>query len=394
MSINTSSGSEAKVYTYIAAFSAVLYSVLLVAPVTASLLGAQFHLSESQIGFVGTVELGSFSIATVPAFLWLRKANIRWVTLGCTILVVLGGIASGLVDSYPMLLVVRAVTCLAAGSITVIILSLSAKTRNPARSYGVFVVCQLAMGAIILFLFPHLFADRDVAAVYWTLAGLAVLCLPVAWCVKGGELKASSAAVVKVTKNVRGFICALIAVLGFYTALGGVWTFLAQIGVHGGQSLGTTSTQIAIATVFGVASSLLGTIVGEHRAVKLFIFAGYAVMAASMFLLFGAPGAVRFTVAAILFKIAWSWLLPYLLGAVSRMGGPMVMNSTNLMIGGGLAIGPALAGLIIEGTGGFAIMLVVSLCILGAAVLASTVVLRSAGAVTETADASAAPAKV
>jgi hypothetical protein len=39
-------------------------------------------------------------------------------------------------------------------------------------------------------------------------------------------------------------------------------------------------------------------------------------------------------------------------------------------------------------------MLVVSLCILGAAVLASTVVLRSAGAVTETADASAAPAKV
>jgi hypothetical protein len=72
----------------------------------------------------------------------------------------------------------------------------------------------------------------------------------------------------------------------------------------------------------------------------------------------------------------------------------MVMNSTNLMIGGGLAIGPALAGLIIEGTGGFAIMLVVSLCILGAAVLASTVVLRSAGAVTETADASAAPAKV
>lgn len=383
--MSTTAQGEAKVYTYIAAFSAVLYSVLLVAPVVASLLGAQFGLSAGQIGLVSSVELGCFSLATLPAYLWLRRANLRWVTLGCTAVVVLGNLASAAAGSYGALLALRAVTALAAGSITVIILSLSAKTSNPSRSYGVFVVCQLAMGAVILFLFPALYAGRPVSAVYLTLAVLAACCLPVAWCIRGDELRGGAERAVVVRKNVLGFVCALVAVLGFYVALGGVWTFMAQIAVGGGTELGRASTMIAVATVFGVCSSLLSTIVGEHPWAPVFVLVGFALMALSMLLLFGGPGLLRFVVAAVLFKIAWSWLLPFLLSSVSRVGGPQVMNSTNLMIGGGLAIGPLLAGLLIDATGGFSVMLVVSLLVLALAVVCSAVVMRTQGAAVQAA---------
>ncbi|WP_394159834.1 MFS transporter [Galactobacter valiniphilus] len=383
MTITARSGTDLKFNLYIAAFSAVLYSVLLVAPIVTSQLMVQFSLDASSAGLLASVELGCFSLATLPAYFWLRRANIRTVTILCGSLVIAGNVLSALMPTYGLLLLMRGLTALAAGSITVIILSLSAKTSKPSRSYGIFIVAQLGMGAIILFLFPAIYAGKPVAAVYFTLAALGLLCLPAAWCVKGHELSAAAnpvEAVAAGARRVLPFAAALIAVFGFYVALGGVWTFMAKIAETGGTSLGTASTTIGVATLFGVASSLVGTLVGEGSRAKYYVLGGYAAMAASMFLLFGAPGLVRFALSAILFKIAWSWLLPFLLAAVSRVGGAQVMNSTNLMIGSGLAAGPILAGAIIDATGGFSTMLIVSIAILAVSVSCSVVVMRAPAA--------------
>ncbi|HEY4535709.1 MAG TPA: MFS transporter [Enteractinococcus sp.] len=136
-----------------------------------------------------SVELACFSLATLPAYLWLRRANVRTVTILCTVLVVLGNLLSAWTTSFEALLVIRALTSLAAGSITVILLSLSGKTSNPSRAYGIFVVTQLAMGAVILLVFPALYAGKTAASVYLTIAILMALTLPAAWCVQGHEFK-------------------------------------------------------------------------------------------------------------------------------------------------------------------------------------------------------------
>lgn len=374
-------------YAYIAVFSAVLYSVLLVAPVIAGKLATQSGLDAVQIGLIFSVELGCFSLATLPAYAWLRRANIRWVTLGAIIVVVLGNVVSALISDYGLLVVTRGVTSLAAGSITVIILSISARMANPARSYGVFVVCQLAMGALILAVFPLIFADQPVAAIYLTLAVLCALCIPFSWTVRGDELRhdRADAAVAQggaaVGRRVGAFVAGLIAVFAFYVALGGVWSFMGQIAEAGGTELGLASSMLSIATLFGIGASLLGTILGDSPRHRWYILGGYALMGASILLLLGGPAVVVFTISAICFKIAWSWLLPYLLAAVSRVGGPHVMNSTNLMIGTGLSVAPLLAGAIIQGSGGdFTAMLLVSFAVLLVSIAASVVVIRSASA--------------
>jgi predicted MFS family arabinose efflux permease len=71
---------------------------------------------------------------------------------------------------------------------------------------------------------------------------------------------------------------------------------------------------------------------------------------------------LRFAIAAIVFKFAWTFILPYLLSALSDLGsGGHVMNTTNLMIGSGIVIGPLLGGILIDGSGGaFGPMLTVS----------------------------------
>ena len=59
-----------------------------------------------------------------------------------------------------------------------------------------------------------------------------------------------------------------------------------------------------------------------------------------------------FALAAMVFKFAWTFILPYLLASLSDIGGSHVMNSTNLMIGTGFAIGPVVSGMLIESSGG------------------------------------------
>ncbi|MGO1543533.1 MAG: MFS transporter [Gulosibacter sp.] len=377
-----SPAASTKANVFIGAFSAVLYSVLLVAPVIASMLAVEYNLSPGSVGLIASVELGCFSLATIPAYLWLRRANIRWVSVGCIAVVIAGNVLSAMAPSFESLLGLRAITALAAGSITVVILSISAKTTNPSRSYGVFLVAQLGMGAAILLLFPVLFAGRSVSAVYLTLAVLALLCLPASFCLKGHELKKSTedaitAATPKPARrtNIFALVCALVAVFGFYFSLGGAWTFMVEIGASGGTEIGLAASMIGIATAAGALIALIATIVGESRYGNLFIMVGYVAMGGSMLLLFGGPGLVRFIIAVFVFKLAWSWLLPFLLSTVSRVGGTHVMNSTNLMIGGGLAVGPLVAGQLIEATGGFNMMLTVAIIVLAIAAAASALVM-------------------
>ena len=360
-------GTDRGIYTYIAVFSAVLYMVLLIAPVIAGKLVEQFNLAPTQVGLLFSLELGAFSMATVPAYLWLNRLNLRTVTYVCTAVVIAGNVVSGFLDSFALLVVARVITSLAAGSITVIILTLSGKTSNPSRGFGVFVVFQLLMGAVILFAFPVIYAGAKVSAIYWTMAALAAGCLLVVRTIDGEILRSAQTglgsggrAPAARTGSRLKFAVGLAGVLFFYVGLSGVWSFMAQISAAAGIDLSTSSLVLAFATIPGIAAPLVATFLGDSPKRKWFLLAGYLGLTASVALLFGLSGVMRFAVAAMIFKFAWTFILPYLLSSLSDIGGSHVMNSTNLMIGSGFAVGPILSGVLIESTGGFGSMLAVA----------------------------------
>ncbi|MFI7495551.1 MFS transporter [Kocuria sp. M4R2S49] len=375
----TTPGSDRGTYTYISVYSAVLYTVLLTAPVVAGKLTEQFALTPVQVGGLFSAELGAFSLATIPAYLWLKRLNLRTATYLFTAVVVLGNLVSGFIDDFGWLVAARVITSLAAGSITVILLTLSGRTSNPSRAFGLFVVFQLAMGALILAVFPALYAGTGVAAIYWTLAGLAALCVLVVPQIDGEALRGSAPAPADSRTRTRPpiaqYITGLAAVLLFYIALSGVWAFMAQISAGSGIDLSATSLVLSVATVAGIASALLATVLGDTPRRRLYLRMGYLGMALSVALLFGAPGLLRFAVAAVIFKFAWTLILPYLLSTLSDLGGSQVMNTTNLMIGTGFAIGPIVSGTLVQ-AGGFSGMLAFSLAAVVASLLCVLVVQR------------------
>lgn len=368
---------DRRILAFIGLYSAALYTVLLIAPVIAQPLAERYALDTARVGVLFSCELGAFSLATVPAYLWLTRVSAVRAVAACTVVVALGHVASGMTPSFAALVAIRIVTSLAAGSITVVLLTLSRRTANPGRAFGVFVVAQLAMGALILAVFPSIYAGHGVAPVYWTLAVLTALCLPFVALLRGADLggDAPESSVDPAAESAAGqdvlahrpvvrAVAGFAALFCFYVALSGVWTFMGAISAGAGNDAGATSIVLSVATGAGIVSAVFATALGESRWRSVFLVGGLAVMTAAVALLLGAPGLARFLLAAVLFKFAWTFVLPYLLSALAVLpGGGHTMNTANLMIGGGFALGPIVAGAL-SNDGSFAGMLLVSCAVL------------------------------
>ena len=338
-------------------FAAITPLLLLVAPAVAGQLAAQLGLSASQIGTYFFVELGAFSLATVPSYLWLGRIDARRVA-ACAIAVFgAGNLLTALwMPGFIALLALRAVTALGGGSLMVLCMTSAATSENSDRVYGLWVVGQLIAGAIGLFVLPHVFAAFGLRALYVALAVLALLAAPVS---RGfpaalGRRPASAQAVHGAAADASRLVVALAigAVLAFYLAIGSVWTFASRAAAQAGLDPQSSGNVLAIASVMGIAGAALASFAGGRVARRAMLATGYALLAASLVALAALPHASGYSAAIFAFKFAWTFVLPFILATVAQIDASGRLVATlNFVIGAGLAAGPLLAGLLLDAGG-------------------------------------------
>ncbi|WP_175764085.1 MFS transporter [Burkholderia ambifaria] len=338
-------------------FAAITPLLLLVAPAVAAQLATQLGLSASQIGTYFFVELGAFSLATVPSYLWLGRVDARRVAACAIALFGIGNLLTALwMPGFSALLALRAVTALGGGSLMVLCMTSAATSENSDRVYGLWVVGQLIAGAIGLFVLPHVFAAFGLRALYVALAALALLAAPLS---RGfpatlGARTASSQAARGAAANAspRFVTLAIGAVLMFYLAIGSVWTFASRAASEAGLDPQSTGNVLAIASVMGIAGAALASCAGGRLARRAMLAAGYALLAASLVALAALPHASGYSAAIFAFKFAWTFVLPFILATVARIDtSGRLVATLNFVIGAGLAAGPLLAGLLLDAGG-------------------------------------------
>lgn len=346
-----------KLLAAIIIFAAVNPSILMTAPAIASQLASQWQLNELQIHYLFMAELGAMSLATLPAYWWLSHCNWRTIAMIAGVIFCLGNLASFWAANYHLLMLCRFITASAGGALMILCISSASYTNNPSRIYGFWVLGQLALGAIDLLILPHLFKLFGLQAVYLLLTILMLLCLPLTQAFPSGILVRSQdyAHTLKTTKvSFLTLLLSVLAVLLFYVGLSGIWTFISKIAeqiVH--ISPAKTGEILSIATVLGIVGAATATFIGNRFNRTLLLWLGYGAMVSSVTLLLGIPSIIRFIVAAFIFKFTWTFVLPFILATVSELDQTgKLMNTINLVIGGGMAIGPAIAGFIIKDLGG------------------------------------------
>ncbi|UEH05950.1 MFS transporter [Pseudomonas sp. HN8-3] len=345
-------------------FAAITPTILMTAPAVAAQLASEWQLSPARIGDLFSVELGAMSLATLPAWWWLKRVDWRTAALIAALLFIVANLLSMRADTYAALLALRCASALAGGSLMILCLASAATTANPSRVYGLWVMGQLVVGALGLIVLPGLFERFGLNACYLILAGLMTLLLPLARAFPAGNATAPANHGPSLPGSRWKAALGVGAVLAFYISLGGVWTFIGALGASVGISPQHSGEVLAIATVMGIAGAASASLIGGRLPRAILLLGGYALMVAAVLLLLGEPALLRFALAALLFKFTWTFILPLVLACLAALDhSGKLMNASNLVIGGGLAIGPAIAGRLIEASGGFTLLL------LGAAVI-------------------------
>ncbi|KVG63540.1 MFS transporter [Burkholderia pseudomultivorans] len=338
-------------------FAAITPLLLLVAPAVAGQLATQLGLSASQIGTYFFVELGAFSLATVPSYLWLGRVDARRVAACAIALFGAGNLLTALwMPGFGALLALRAATALGGGSLMVLCMTSAATSENSNRVYGLWVVGQLIAGAIGLFVLPHVFAAFGLRALYFALAALALGAAPLSRgfpASLGARPAAAQAARGAATHTPAAWVALAIgAVLTFYLAIGSVWTFASRAATEAGLDPQSTGNVLAIASVMGIAGAALASCAGGRLARRAMLAAGYALLAASLVALAALPHPGGFSAAIFAFKFAWTFVLPFILATVAQIDASGRLVATlNFVIGAGLAAGPLLAGLMLDAGG-------------------------------------------
>jgi predicted MFS family arabinose efflux permease len=338
-------------------FAAITPLLLLVAPAVAGQLTMQLGLSASQIGTYFFVELGAFSVATVPSYLWLGRVDARRVAACAIALFGVGNLLTALwMPGFVALLALRAVTALGGGSLMVLCMTSAATSRNSDRVYGLWVVGQLIAGAIGLFVLPHVFAAFGLRALYVALAALALIAAPLsrgfpsALGARTASARAEHDAHDARPRSSRSSVALAIgSVLLFYVAIGSVWTFASRAAADAGLDPQSTGTVLAIASVMGIAGAALASCAGGRLPRRAMLAAGYALLVASLVALAAMPDTGGYSAAIFAFKFAWTFVLPFILATVAQIDASgRIVATLNLVIGAGLAAGPLLAGLMLD----------------------------------------------
>ncbi|MFJ4375485.1 MFS transporter [Pseudomonas japonica] len=339
-------------------FAAITPTILMTAPAVAAQLATQWQLAPSQIGDLFSAELGAMSLATLPAFYWLKRVDWRRAALLAGVAFIAANLLSIWASGYSTLLALRFCSALAGGSLMIVCLSSAASTANPSRVYGLWVMGQLVVGAIGLSVLPRLFEHYGLAACYLLLAVLMALFLPLARYFPQGAPVAAQAG--EAAPLARGKVAlGILGILAFYISLSGVWTFIGAISAGAGISAEASGEVLAIATVMGIVGAGCASLIGDRLPRGLLLLLGYGLMIGSLLLLLGQPPLARLALAALAFKFTWTFILPLILACLADLDrSGKLMNASNLVIGGGLAIGPAIAGRLIESSGGFQPLLI------------------------------------
>lgn len=333
--------------------AAVSPGVLMMAPAVATQLHSQWQLSTLQIGHLFSCELGGMSAATLPAWWWSGRINWRKIALLAGVVFILGNLLSALTLRTDLLMICRFIASLAGGTLMILSITCAAAAANTGRIYAYWVLGQLLLGTVGLLALPPLFSHFGLAVVYLLLAFLMLCSLPLLRYLPAGFHPPPVSAAAQIAPSRRRKLCAILAVLLFYVSLSAVWTFIGEIAVRASLSALQSGDILAVATVVGIIGAVGAAMMAARFRPGTLLWIGYVLLVLAIMLLVRHPMAIRFVLAAIIFKFTWTFLAPFTMAHVAALDNDgKLMNNINLVIGGGMALGPSLGATLLTSFGG------------------------------------------
>lgn len=355
-------------------------TTFLAMPVIAAALVNELGASERDVGLFSTIQLITLSIGCLVSTFLPRGRFRRHGLAALAVMVLCDGLCL-LRPDWTIFLVLRGLGGGAGGVAVSQATAAMGETRNPERSFGLFLALQTVVAVLCVYAMPAVIAAFGFHAAYGVLLAFSTLALLLVRALLPASAATSVHHAMAGNSAVDWLRCAgvLVSILCFFVGVGVLWTFIALLG----QGVGLTAAQIALilsmSKVVAFAASFLPGIIGDRFGRIGPILVSVAILTGAVQMFGISHGFGGFVVATALFSLGWYVIYPFQLGALGQVdkdGRPMLAAAA--LTGAGLGIGPALTVL---GPGGAAgIYLVATLAFLGAGLSAVFALVRTSPA--------------
>lgn len=340
--------------TLISAIYPVGPAAIILMPLIVGGLIDSFGFSEQQAGAVATAEGIGLVSALLLASQWVRRVS--WpigLLMGLVIYAMLN-LASTFIHAHTPLMLIRFCTGFAGGSVFAIIVAALGDNKEPDRAFGIAQAVQgLLMGVLFTFA-PVLMVDLGVHAVFYLMAGLAVLTalfiprFPHHGIVTAQQVMAAPATVTATPLLYLGLFGGFV----YYLAVFGFWGFIERIGQQAGLDPQTIGTALGVSQLAAIVGALSAAVAAQRFGRSLPLLLALIGQLWVLWLLVGQFSTFAFYAGACAYQGLYVMATSYQLGVIATLDnkGQFIVLMTALQ-GLGASIGPSAAAWLLTDSG-------------------------------------------
>ncbi len=330
-------------------------TIFMLLPILLGSAAEYYTLDEEQAGLLASSYFVGFLLVCLSAVVWMHRVNWQQVGIVGSFILAGGLLASSMVHSYTVLLVLMAVSGVGAGILYGLAICVLSDTQDPDRNFGIKLLAELALAAVLLLILPVYVSEQwGFQGLMLCVAGVALLIgVAALWLPAHGRdvLESDDASLNQSQKNWPTWL-ALVALMIYFAGPSGIWAFVERIGSSNALATDTIGICLSFSLLGGALGALSAAFLGDRfgRTVPLILS---TVLLLVVILIYSLPLTVTvFALASFLFSYGWNYGLPYQMGIVvslDKHGKLAVMMSSFISLGA--IIGPALGGMLIMSEG-------------------------------------------
>ncbi len=350
------------------AFSMAGNTPLVVQPMLLGAMVDLLGLTERQAGFVAAIELVGLTLGILVMLPLMKRMPRAAIAIAAVAIIVFADLITCFVHSFAWLLPTRFLSGTGAAAAFCVFLNMASSDEHPENVFAIVNAIAIAYSGILTFAAPYILQAGGLAGMLVTLmciTSAALLTLP--WLIHYRPRRPAPPAGDFGAVPVR-VLSLLAMMLLLYIGHGAIWAYQERIGVAAGLDEHAIGKWLGLSMlVWGVGGSLLARIAGLSigRMWPQAISLGASLLAV-LILVYG-TSTVSFSISSGLIAFSWFYGLPYQMGLLAardpqgRAALAGVMMST-----AGMALGPAIAALVLVGSAHWPIGIFAGVCYLAA----------------------------
>ncbi|MDB5365176.1 MAG: Major facilitator superfamily 1 transporter [Rhodospirillales bacterium] len=288
---------------------------------------------------------GMMVAAALVAWFGARVAFRRVAALGVAAFILLDLVSAAL-PALPLLLTLRVLAGVGEGAAIAAMAAMAAALASAERYFAVSVACNLAIGALLLQVFPASTA-YGTGGIFVLLALVAAPSLLLLRALP--RTVADGASAPPPLRLSRGVAFACIGTLLFFAAISAVWSMVTLAATRAGLAFAESSQVLALATVAGIATGLFVSWLGTRIARRIALLLGTALLALVMATFALGVTASEFLPVTLALMVSYVFTLPFYFGTIAALDrSGRVMAFAIALQFAGLAAGPALAASLLD----------------------------------------------